>query len=284
MNALQLLLLGTVIGAPDQMANAQAAGPPPRTATAVRAPTPPVIDGLSGDGVWQTAPRTSGFRQFSPRMDSEPSHNTEFQVAYDERNLYVLVRAFDSHPDSIMRALTRRDVRGPSDQIILLVDSYNDQRSGYAFAVNPDGVKRDYAMYNDGQEDGSWNGVWDVATTVDSLGWTAEFRIPISQLRYADAAEHVFGFGVWRDIERHAERVSWPVFTPTDARFVSQLGRLEGLVGLSSPRSLEVTPYTVAKNVTRAASAGGFERAGELAVGADLEVRHYSCHHASTPR
>ena len=99
---------------------------------------------------------------------------------------------FDPHPDSIMHALTRRDVRGSSDQIKLLIDSYNDKRSGFEFAVNPDGVKRDFSMSNDGNEDDSWDGVWDVATRVDSLGWTAEFRIPLSQLRYAQVRiEHL---------------------------------------------------------------------------------------------
>ena len=270
MIVLQVLAIGAALGVIGATPSGQSTDPPPRTATAARAATPPTIDGLATDAVWQSSPRFAEFRQFDPHMDAAPTLATEFRAAYDARNLYVFVRAFDPHPDSIMRALTRRDVRGPSDQIKIMVDSYNDQRSGFEFAVNPDGVKRDIAMYNDQEEDGSWDAVWDVATSIDSLGWTAEFRIPLSQLRYADGPEHVFGFGVWRDIERYAERVSWPVFTPTSARMVSQLGRLEGLVGLSSPRALEVTPYTVAKNVTRAARAGGFERDGQLALGADL--------------
>ena len=128
-------------------------------------------------------------------------------------NLYVFARMFDPHPDSIMHALTRRDVRGSSDQIKLLIDSYNDKRSGFEFAVNPDGVKRDFSMSNDGNEDDSWDGVWDVATRVDSLGWTAEFRIPLSQLRYAKSESNTFGFGVWRDIERLNEREAWPRYS-----------------------------------------------------------------------
>ncbi len=92
-------------------------------------------------------------------------------------------------------------MRGPSDQIKLMIDSYDDKRSGFEFAVNPDGVQRDFSMSNDTNEDGSWNGVWDVETRIDSLGWTAEFRIPLSQLRFADAAEHTWGFSVWRGIE-----------------------------------------------------------------------------------
>ena len=180
------------------------------SATAVRANAPPAIDGRDDDAVWQQAPKYSEFRQFEPKVDIDPSFRTEFRAAYDERNLYVFVRMFDPHPDSIMRALSRRDVRGPSDQVKLLIDSYNDRRSGFELAVNPDGVKRDYAMSNDGNEDESWNGVWDVATRIDSLGWTAEFRIPLSQLRYTGGTT-AFGFGIWRDIERYRERSSWPL-------------------------------------------------------------------------
>src|SRR5690606_6670020 len=116
------------------------------------------------------------------------------------------------------------DVRGPSDQIVVFVDAYNDRRTGRAFAINPDGVKRDYAVYNDGSEDGCWNGVWEVATRVDSLGWSAEYRIPLSQLRYPDADAHTFGFGVFRDIERYRERISWPVLRRNVIGLSSQMG------------------------------------------------------------
>jgi hypothetical protein len=241
------------------------------TTQAARATTAPTIDGRNDDEVWRRAVVVSGFRQFDPHPDAEPTLRTEFQVAYDERNLYVYIRAFDPHPDSIMRALSRRDVRGPSDQLKIIVGSYNDGRTGFEFAVNPDGVKRDFAVYDDSREDGSWNGIWDVATVVDSLGWAAEFRIPLSQLRYADAPEHTFDFGVWRDIERYRERSSWPVYATNGIGLMSQMGAVEGLVGITSSRALELTPYVVTKNVSRARSTG-FGRAQEIALGGDLKL------------
>src|SRR5690606_9055894 len=122
---------------------------PAAAAVAHRATTAPRIDGRADDEVWRTARAISDFRQFEPRIGEDPSFRTEFRAAFDDRNLYVFVRAYDPHPDSIMRALSRRDVRGPSDQIKVVVDSYNDRRTGFQFAVNPDGVKRDYAIYND---------------------------------------------------------------------------------------------------------------------------------------
>ncbi len=240
-------------------------------ARAVRATVSPEIDGLDTDAVWQSAPRFTEFQEFDPELRGEPSLPTAFQVANDDRNLYVFIRAHDPHPDSIMRALTRRDVRGPSDQLKIIIDSFNDRRTGFQFAVNPDGVKRDYAVYDDTNEDPSWNGVWDVATTVDSLGWTAEFRIPLSQLRYADAASHTFGFGVWRDIERYRERVSWPAYQRDEQGFISQMGQLTGIEGVGSGRPLEITPYAVTKNVMRTVPGAGFERAQEVSVGGDLK-------------
>src|SRR5690606_28315433 len=93
-------------------------------ARAVRAEAAPEIDGLDTDAVWQSAPRITEFQEFDPELRGEPSLPTAFQVAYDDRNLYVYVRAHDPHPDSIMRALTRRDVRGPSDQLKIIIDSF----------------------------------------------------------------------------------------------------------------------------------------------------------------
>src|SRR5688500_3791896 len=172
----------------------------------------------------------------------------------------------------MMRALSRRDVRGPSDQLKLLIDSYIDKRSGYEFAVNPDGVKRDYSISNDGNEDGSWNGVWDVAARVDSLGWTAEFQIPLSQLRYAGADVNTFGFGIWRDIERYRERTAWPLWSPTRTGISSQRGRLTGLAGITTARRLEMTPYVVTKNVQRALPASRYERKQQITGGGDIKV------------
>jgi len=108
----------------------------------------------------------------------------------------VFVRAFDPHPDSILKLLARRDVRAATDQLKIMVDSYHDRRSGFEFAVNPAGVKRDYAIYNDSQEDDAWDAVWDVATQVDSLAGP-----PSSQSRSRSCAtsldhEHVRVRGV----------------------------------------------------------------------------------------
>lgn len=271
---LAAVLSPLVLSLPAQQPARDTASAP--NATAVRAPSPPVIDGRDDEAVWHTAPVTRDFLEFTPNEGKRPRFETSFRVAYDDRNLYVFVRAFDPHPDSIMTALTRRDVRGPSDQLKVMVDAYHDRRSGFEFAVNPLGVKRDYAMYNDTDEDDSWDGVWDVGTAVDSLGWTAEFRIPFSQLRYANQPEHTFGFAIWRDIERYKERASWPLYSSRKNATVSQLGTLTGIRDITPFHRLEITPYTVARTSTMPVTSAldgqsPWGQTRKVSVGADLK-------------
>ena len=240
------------------------------TAVAVRAPRPPVIDGKGDDPVWASAQVIDGFRTFDPIDNGDPRYRTEARVAFDERNLYVLIRAFDAHPDSILALLSRRDVRTPSDQLKIIIDAYHDRRTGVELAVNPAGVKRDYAILNDGEEDDSWDAVWDVATTIDSLGWVAEFRVPLSQLRYAASDQHTFGFGIWRDVARYNERYAWPVYSRTTPGLSSQLGEVTGIDGIASPRRLEVAPYSVAKTYN-APVGNRFGQQNRATIGGDVK-------------
>ena len=241
------------------------------TATASRAARAPVIDGRDDDEVWRDALPITAFRQWQPTEDGESRFATEAKVVYDDHNLYVFVRAHDPHPDSILHLLARRDTWTPSDRIGVAIDSYHDRRSGYEFWVNPAGVKVDAAISNDGDEDQAWDAVWDVAAAVDSAGWTAEFRIPLSQLRYAPREENVFGIMIMRDIQRFTERYSWPVLRRSRSGWPSQMGELHGLVGLASPRRLEVAPYGVSKNVQVATSTGGVARDQQSTAGADIK-------------
>ena len=242
---------------------------------AARASRPPTIDGRDADEAWAAARPIEQFREFDPKEGGDPRFRTVAKVTYDDRNLYVVVRAYDPHPDSIVPLLSRRDVRTQSDQIKVVIDSYHDRRTGYEFMLNPAGVKRDASILNDGDEDMSWDGVWEGAARIDSAGWVAEFRIPFSQLRYPDAPAHTFGFAVWRDIARFNERLSWPLYRRSRPGFASQLGDLTNITAIPSARRLEVTPYAVAKDVTDprdlANDAVAYQRKQQLAVGGDLK-------------
>ena len=265
-----LTCLAAPVSAQRLTAGAAPLAPGGLVATAARATIPPVIDGRNDDLVWRTAMPIERFRAFTPREDGDPSFRTEARVAYDARALYVFVRAFDPHPDSIRALLARRDEGSRSDEIIIAIDAYHDKRTAFQFAVNPVGVKRDLAMFDTGDDDDSWDAVWDVASRIDSLGWTAEFRIPLSQLRYAAAASHVFGFAVARVISRRDEQVAWPVLRPSVPGIVAQFGELVGLNGLASPRRAEVAPYVVTKaaNVSRG---GAYRQQGNFTAGADVK-------------
>ncbi len=246
--------------------------PVPMSVRATRAALPPVIDGRNDDAVWSQTPVIDQFLEARPNEGAPPRLRTEARVAYDAHNLYVFVRSFDPHPDSIVSLLSRRDDQTASDHITLLIDSYHDRRTGFEFSVNPAGVKSDYAIYNDGNEDVAWDGVWDAATQVDSLGWTVEYRIPLSQLHYSRRADGTFGILVWRLIERYTETVTWPLYRASKPGFTSQFGELTGLDSLGSPGHAEFTPYVVTKNVQGPPSAN-YERDQQFTVGGDLKYR-----------
>ena len=248
------------------------ASPIPMTVHATLAPAAPVLDGRDDDAVWKTAPVIDQFLEARPSEGAPPKLRTEARVAYDAHNLYVFIRAFDPHPDSIVSLLSRRDDQPPSDFLFVMVDSYHDRRTGYEFGVNPAGVKADLAIYNDGNEDSAWDAVWDVATRIDSLGWTAEYRIPVSQMRYAAKGNGTFGILLWRVIQRYTETITWPLYRGSKTGFTSQFADLTGLDGLSSPGHAEITPYFVTKNV-QGPAADNFARSQDVTAGGDLKYR-----------
>lgn len=250
---------------------AVAAKPAGAQAVATRAARPPAIDGRDDDDVWRASTPVSGFRQFSPSEDIAPTYETEFRVAYDDRNFYVLVRANDPNPDQIERLLSRRDVKTNSDQIKIIIDGFLDRRNAIELIVNPAGVKRDGVYHSDATEDLSWDGVWDVGVQVDSQGWVAEFRVPFSQLRFAALEENTFGFGVWRDIARLNTRDAWPVFRQSTRTVVSQLGTVTGIRSVPGARRVELLPYAVAKSVPDVRGPGKANRS-EITGGLDAKA------------
>jgi hypothetical protein len=237
----------------------------------------PVIDGRLDDAAWSAAPVAGDFVTQRPAFGLPASQRTEARVAYDADAVYVGVRAFDTAPDSIASQLGRRDASGIiTDWVQVIFDSYYDRRTGFRFAVTPRGVKKDVFHYDDGPEDVTWDAVWTVETAIDSLGWTAEFRIPFSQLRFRQGTgEQVWGFNVIRDLARKEERSYWSPMRPDQSGFASRFGTLTGIRDLRSPRRLELLPYTVA-SVTRDGEVSGDDPFRDptdpaLSVGADLK-------------
>jgi hypothetical protein len=245
--------------------------PPGNIGQAVRIVRPPLLDGSDADEIWRDAPLFEDFRQAEPAENGEPAFPTSARVAYDERNLYVFVRAHDPHPDSIVARLSRRDLGTNSDQIGLIIDAYHDRRTGVLIAVNPAGVRFDAVAFLDNQTDPAWDGVWDVATRVDSSGWSAEFRIPFSQLRFNDQPQHTFGFGIWRDVARRNQRDAWPpTYRSSRQALISQMGTLEGITGIRRASRLELLPFVTTRNATEPRPEG-WAHPQTAAAGVDLK-------------
>jgi hypothetical protein len=246
---------------------AAAAETVPPSAIAVRA-----VAALSEE-FWQSVPATDAFVQREPEEGGVPSQRTEFRVAYDATTLFVKVRAFDTDAGHIVSYLTRRDTDSPSDWIRVLVDSYHDKRTAYEFSVNPAGVKFDRYWYNDNNRDDSWDAVWDVKVARDADGWTAEFRIPFSQVRFNPRESIVFGFAVSRQIGRLNQTATWPLLARSANGYVSSFGELGGLSMGASPKRLELAPYAVS-NLTRQRPDGNplvSSSAQEIAIGLDAK-------------
>ena len=220
-------------------------GRTPPFALAVRATAgSPRIDGRLDDAIWAVTEPVTRFTQYVP-ADGEPAtERTEVRVAYDDEAIYVAARMFDSEPSKIAAQLGRRDALGPSDFFEVDFDSYHDHRTSFQFYVNPLGVKQDLVASNDvGNGDLGWDPVWDAATTRDSLGWTAELRIPLSQLRFPNARTQLWGINFYRYIQRKAEQDFWGYFSQTDQGYASFFGHLLGVENIPQPRRLELLPY-----------------------------------------
>ena len=145
---------------------------------AIRLSSPVAVDGVLDEPVWQNGQAISNFTQRDPDEGAPPSQRTEVRIAYDDDALYVGARLYDTAPDSILARLTRRDWFVPGDQFALFLDPLHDKRSGYYFMMSAAGTQFDGTLLNDSWDDDSWDGVWEGKAKVDSLGWTAEMRIP----------------------------------------------------------------------------------------------------------
>jgi hypothetical protein len=233
------------------------------------------VDGILDEPSWEQAPRYGDFLQRDPDEGRAASQPTEFRVLYTDKALLIGVRAYDADPAGITKVLARRDDWAPADEITVMVDSYLDRRTGFSFSVNAAGVKRDAYLFDDYDQDGRWDAVWDVATRVDSLGWVAEFQIPWSQLRFPGGGSHRFGFNVSRRINRLNETQFWRLPRRNQPGFVSRFGELSGIDGIAPGRRLELLPYTAAQSAWRPSEAGNPFRtgqAGRAAIGGDLKM------------
>jgi hypothetical protein len=205
------------------------------------------LDGILDESDWTRAPSASGFTQHEPLNGAASTERTVIKVVYDDRAIYVAVRAYDTEPDKIVANMSRRDDECPADWVYIAFDSYNDKRTAFEFSVNAAGVKLDAFWFDCVERDMNWNAVWNVATNIDDEGWTVEYCIPFSQIRFAEnGGAHSWGFQVFRQINRKNEVACWAPVPREDNQFIAHFGRLEGIENLPRFKRLEILPYAVA--------------------------------------
>ena len=234
------------------LASGQTAG---KTIRAVHTETPPVIDGAVSDPQWQSASPVLDFTQFDPEEGKLPTEMTSVRVLYDDHALYVGVICYDAEPGKIVRQLSRRDRTTEADRFSIMIDSYHDQKTAFLFSSNDLGVQSDGVVSQNGLVyDATWDAVWSVKTRVYQDGWSAEFEIPYSALRFSrsENGKYLWGINFRRYISRKYETDEW-VMVPRNAVLpgtisaVSQMGHLVGVANISPPLNLSLIPYVSGK-------------------------------------
>lgn len=283
--ALAVLLFSVFINAVAQLAAAQSSGGaaglrgepivPEKVGKELEAryigDASPRIDGRLDEEAWQGAQIIEDMVQNDPDNMQAPTERTSVRILYDDRSVYVGVINFMRDPSKITTALGRRDTFPRSDSIKITFDPRHDHLTAYTFDSNPSGVQGDMTWFDDTRSSTDYDAVWEVRTSVTPEGWTAEFRIPFSQLRFTITPGEavVWGFNVRRDIVYNAEIIRW-VATPRGAQgFVSRFGHVTFATPPATPRRLEVQPFTLARqeHVTETGYARGLSGGLDFRMG-----------------
>ena len=207
---------------------------------------PPVIDGSLDDEVWlSTLAESSDFIQRQPNEGDKPSSQTRFKIVYDDKFLYVAIWCEEVSASAINQRMSRRDGYN-GDWVEVTLDTYHDQRTAFSFTLSAAGVKSDkYVTLNGTEEDLAWNPIWYAKSEVTAEGWTAEMKIPLSQLRFSNLEEQLWGLQVQRRILRNEERSVWQRVPQDAPGWVSEFGLLSGIKGIKPQHQLEIQPFLV---------------------------------------
>ena len=236
-----------------------------------------IVDGTLEEGAWQELPKYTGFNQIMPQKGAAASEKTETQFFIRDGYVYAAYRAYETDPSQMSAPLIRRDEnRVASDWVWLFIDSNIDGLTGFAFGINPRGVLRDIKYFEDNEEDNLWDAVWEGAAQINDNGWTAEFKIPLSQLRYdADLENHTWGINFFREFGRYRELSSWDPVSPDLDSFTSQSAILQNIGPLPKTNAFEMLPY-VSQEVYRAPSELGnpFYKATDPSSRVGIDLRN----------
>ena len=232
------------------------------------------IDGELTEPDWQKATPICQFIQFEPDAGAALTEATEVRILYDDKHIYFGFVCSEPDRSKIIANKMRRDAEmWDQDNVFVLLDTYNDRRSGFFFRVNPLGAREDVALMDSGDSrNENWNAVWDSRSKINGDNWTTEIAIPFSQLRFKDEEALTWGLNLGRTIQKNQEEGTWapvPAAYTFLARYrTTHLGTLTGLSGISQRRSIEFLPYLL-PGVARTETEGA---AGVFDFGADMKV------------
>ena len=221
--------------------------PPVLMAKRIDTSQQPEIDGLMNEEIWLKAESTDQFFQSDPDEGQPGTEKTQARVLYDQDTLYVFIEAFDSRPDLLIAKTMSRDVGvSGGDTVSVKIDSLNSKRNAFLFTTNPAAVKIDAIIENNETTRIEWDAIWDVATTINDKGWTAEFEIPVRSISYSDNAPS-WGLQINRIIGRKNEYIRWA--SPDRSislADVSKYGALQGIKQLNAGKGIEAKIYGAA--------------------------------------
>jgi hypothetical protein len=224
-------------------------GPRQARATRIYDGRPPVIDGVL-EPFWERASFISNYREGMSR--SRFRNRTEVGFLFDHEALYVAARLYTDDPASIRALVGQRDDTGTSEAFVLSLDTYRDRRTAYSFEVTAGGARADYYHPQDQESprDRSFDPVWQAATAIDSTGWTAEMRIPFSQLRFHGDKLQVWGLNWSRWIPTRNRRIYWIRVPAAEPGWASRFGELVGIHGVDPANRVEILPYVTSRSIT----------------------------------
>ena len=221
-----------------------------RHVVATRAPAGITLDGALDEPGWAATPPVSDLWQKTPTYGATPAYRTEIRVLFSGSALYIGARMWNA-PGATRTAMTRRDQTRDAERFIVSLDPYRTGRLAYSFAVTVAGVRADWIHTDDNEfaRDASWDPVWSASTRVLPDGWSAELRIPWTQLRYplarGDEAAPAWGINFNRYIPDRNEDIFWIAVPPERTAWASYMGELRGLAGLPRTAGIELLPYVV---------------------------------------
>jgi hypothetical protein len=246
------------------------------TVRAFRVPSPLRIDGQLDEEIYRTVAPITDFIQQEPDEGQPATEKTDAWILFDDVNLYICARNWDSHPEREVANELRRDngnILG-NENLTFAIDTLHDRRNGYVFQTNALGALRDMAVTDD-QQNQAWNGIWNVKTARFANGWTVEVAIPFKTLRYRGSGPQTWGINL-RRLVKWKNEFSYLSLVPAalGTGGISRMASAATVVGLETPaqsKNLELKPYAVASSTTDRAGASPFDNRGQANAGLDFK-------------